>query len=89
MEIALKAPKTKQRFTPYQNSMAVRIFKLVMDEEFEDLAELIQSISTKKDYEHIHYAFYFKYDVGWLNLVEKFCGYEACKELGFYEYNFA
>ena len=88
METTLKAPKAKHRFTPYQNMIAARIFKLVMDEEFEDLAELIKSIPTKKDYENIHYAFYFKYDVGWLNLVEKFCGYDECKELGFYEYNF-
>ena len=88
MNPAYKSSKTNNRFSVYQNYMAGRIFKLVMNEEFEKLAVLVKSIPTKRDYEKIHYAFYFKYDAGWLSLIEKFCGYEECKELGFYEYNF-
>ena len=88
METIVKTPKTNNRFTTYQNNMAARIFKLVMGEEFEELAKLVKTIPTKRDYEKIHYAFYFKYDAGWLSLVEKFCGYDECNELGFYEYNF-
>ena len=88
METIVKTPQTNNRFATYQNNMAVRIFKLVMEEEFEELAKLVKTIPTKRDYEKVHYAFYFKYDAGWLSLVEKFCGYDECKELGFYEYNF-
>jgi len=89
MTTTFKTPRIKSRFTAYQDDIAGKIFKLVMEEEFEVLAKLIKSIPTKKDYENIHYAFYFKYDVGWLNLVEKFCGYDVCQELGLYEYNFS
>ncbi len=88
METIIKTSVTNNRFTPYQNYMATRIFKLVMEEEFQKLAILVKSIPNKRDYEKIHYAFYFKYDTGWLGLVEKMCGHEECQELGFYEYNF-
>jgi len=88
MEALVNTTRTQNQFTIYQLNMAERFFKLVMEEEFEKLAVLVKSIQTKRDYEKIHYAFYFKYDASWLSLVEKFCGYEACKELGLYEYNF-
>lgn len=88
METTVKTSKKDNRFTAYQNNMAARIFKLVMEEEFKELAELVKTIPTKRDYEKIHYSFYFKYDAGWLSLLEKFCQYDECKELGFYDYNF-
>ena len=88
METIAKTTRTHHQFSIYQNNMADKIFNLVMDEEFEQLAALVKSIPTKRDYEKIHYAFYFKYDASWLSLAEKFCGYEACSELGLYEYNF-
>ncbi len=88
MSALVKTSKINNQFSIYQNYMATRIFKLVMEEEFEKLAVLVKSIPTKQDYEKIHYAFYFKYNAGWLSLVEKFCGYDDCKELGLYEYNF-
>ena len=64
METIVKTPKINNRFTTYQNNMAVRILNLVMEEEFEGLAKLVKTIPTKRDYEKIHYAFYFKYDAG-------------------------
>ena len=88
MENIAKSTRTHNQFTIYQNNMADRIFNLIMEEEFEELAVLVKSIPTKCDYEKIHYTFYFKYDASWLSLVEKFCGYQVCKELGLYEYNF-
>lgn len=88
MQAADKIKGTPNRFSIYQHHIARRIFKLVMEEEFEKLAVVIKSIPTKRDYEKIHYASYFEYDASWLSLVEKFCGYEVCKELGLYEYNF-
>ena len=88
MQMTVKSSRTTSRFTVYQNEMADRIFELLMREDFGMLSELIKSIATKNDYEKIHYAFYFKYDAGWLSLAEKLCGYDECKELGLYEYNF-
>ena len=87
MEVSVKTPKTKG-FTTYQNDMADRIFELILEEDFKTLVELVKTIPTKQDYEKIHYAFYFKYDIGWLSMVEKFCGYDECKEYGFYDYDF-
>jgi len=88
METDVKTKGAYNRFSIYQHHMAKRIFKLIMEEEFEKLAVVIKSIPNKHDYEKIHYAFYFEYDASWLSLVEKFCGYEVCNELGLYEYNF-
>lgn len=88
MQTAVKTSRTTSRFTVYQNEMADRIFELLLGEGFETLSELVKTIPTKKDYELIHYAFYFKYDAGWLSLAEKICGYDECKKLGLYEYNF-
>jgi hypothetical protein len=69
MQTAVKTSRTTSRFTVYQNEMADRIFELLLGEGFETLSELVKTILTKKDYELILYAFYFKCNAGWLKRI--------------------
>ena len=76
------------KFTPYQTEMADKIFELITNEEYKELGKLVNTIRFKDDYEFIHYAFYHKYEFGWLSWAQKNCSKDQCIKYGFYHYNF-
>ena len=92
METTIQASKiligSGNLFSAYQVAMADKIFNLLLENNFEELGKLINSIKTKSDYKYIHYAFYVKHEFGWLSYVQKSCTYEQCHRYGFYNYDF-
>ncbi len=77
-----------QIFTSYQVDMADKIYNLLLEKNFKELGNIVNSIPTKADYEYIHYAFYDKHEFGWLAYVEKQCSYYECIKYGLYNYNY-
>ena len=76
------------KFTPYQTEMAEKIFELITNEDYKELGKLVNTINSKENYEYIHYAFYHKYEFGWLSMVQKTCSNDQCVKYGLYYYNF-
>jgi hypothetical protein len=92
METTIKASNiligSAHLFTPSQVKMADKIYNLLLEKNYEELGQLVNTIENKTDYEYIHYAFYDKHEFSWLSYVEKRCTYEECVRYGFYNYNF-
>lgn len=80
--------RSPYKFTPYQTEIADRIFELITEKNYQELGKLVNSIKSEGDYEYIHYAFYNKYEFGWLSKVQKTCSNDQCVKYGLYNYNF-
>jgi len=76
------------KFTPYQIEMADKIFDLITKKNYRDLGKLVNSIKSKNDYEYIHYAFYHRFEFGWLSWIQKSCTDDQCMKYGLYNYDF-
>ena len=92
MEIIAKQAESIGRathyFSPYQIQMADKIFELITRKDYKEIGKLVNTIRTKVDYKYIHYAFYHKYEFGWLSWVQKYCSNDQCIKYGLYNYNF-
>ena len=80
--------RSPYKFTPYQVEIADKIFNLITKKDYQELGRLVNTIKSQDDYEFIHYAFYHKYEFGWLSWVQKSCSNDQCVKYGLYSYNF-
>ena len=76
------------KFTPYQLDMAEKIFTLLTEKNYKELGNLVNTIKSREDYEFIHYAFYYRFEFGWLSWIQKTCSDDQCVKYGLYNYNF-
>jgi len=68
--------------------MADKIFDLITEKKYKELGNLVNTIKSKDDYEYIHYAFYYRFEFGWLSWIQKSCTNDQCIEYGLYNYHF-